>query len=73
MIDEVLVVGEVLLGAVLLLAWTAIEVIGYVGLVFHVALKRGWIAFATPPPPQARWGKTVRAAGLRARRQQLAS
>jgi hypothetical protein len=74
MIGEMLVVCEALLGAALLLAWAAVEVIGYVGFVLYLALKRGWIAFAAPPRPKrdVRWGTAVRAAGLSAGRQQPA-
>lgn len=65
-------VCEVLLGAVLLLAWTAFEVIGYAGLLFYIVRHQRWLVISAAPKParDIRWGATVRAAGLRARRLQ---
>ena len=64
---EVAVMCEVLLGAVLLLAWTAFEPMGYGGLLFYVARSRGWLTQFAPAKPRRdmRWGTAVRAAGLR--------
>jgi hypothetical protein len=71
---ELLVVCEVLLGAVLLLLWTAFEVIGYGGLLFYIVRHQRWlvvsVSAAPKPARDIRWGATVRAAGLRARRLQ---
>ena len=60
---------EVLLGAVLLLLWTAFEVIGYGGLLFYIVRHQRWLVVSAAPKParDIRWGTTVRAAGLRAR------
>lgn len=58
-----------LLGAALLILWMAIEAIGYGGLLFCAALRRGWIvlpsAKAVRKARDIRWGVAVRAAGLR--------
>ena len=64
---EAVVVLEMLLGAALLLLWVALEVIGYAGLLFHVARTQRWLAAYAPSKPvrDIRWGVTVRAAGLR--------
>jgi len=64
---EAVVVLEMLLGAALLLLWVALEVIGYAGLLFHVARTQRWFAVLAPSKParDIRWGVTVRAAGLR--------
>ena len=64
-------VGVVVLGAALLALWMAIEAIGYGGLLFCIALRRGWIVLAPRPAARRsrdiRWGVAVRAAGLRPR------
>ena len=64
---EVAVMCEVLLGALLLLAWTAFELIGYGGLLFYVARRHGWVTLFPPAKPRrdVRWGVAVRAEGLR--------
>jgi len=64
---EAAAVCEMLLGAVLLVAWIALELIGYGGLMFHAARSRGWFTLVAPAKPRRdiRWGVTVRAAGLR--------
>ena len=69
---EAVLVCEVLLGAVILVLWTAIEVIGYGGLLVHIVRKQRWLVVSAAPKParDIRWGTTVRAAGLRARRLQ---
>ena len=69
---EAAFVCEALLGAVLLLLWMAIEVIGYVGLLFFIVRRQRWlvVSAASKPARDIRWGTTVRAAGLRARRLQ---
>ena len=69
---EVAFVCEVLLGAVLLLLWTAFEVIGYGGLLFYIVRHQRWLVVSTAAKParDIRWGTAVRAAGLRARRLQ---
>ena len=74
MIGTFLSVCEALIAAALFLVWVAIEVIGYGGLVFYIAAKWRWITFTAPPRPPRdhRWGTSVRAAGLSARRQQPA-
>ena len=66
-------VGAVVLGAALLILWIAIEVIGYGGVLFCIALRRGWIVLASGSTAVRktrdvrRWGVVVRAAGLRPR------
>jgi hypothetical protein len=65
-------VGVVALGAVLLILWTAIEVIGFGGPLFCTALRRGWLVLpsrsaAGRQARDIRWGGAVRAAGLRPR------
>jgi len=67
---EVAFAGEVLLGAALLLLWTAFEVIGYVGLLFYIVRHQRWLVVSAAPKRarDIRWGATVRAAGLRSRR-----
>ena len=69
---EAAFVGEALLGAVLLVLWTAIEVIGYGGRLFYIVRHQRWFVVSAAPKParDIRWGTTVRAAGLRARRLQ---
>jgi hypothetical protein len=69
---EVAVICEVLFGAVLLLAWAAFELIGYGGLLFSVARRRGWFTLfaAAKPRRDIRWGIAIRAEGLRSRRLQ---
>ena len=71
---EAAAVCEMLLGAVLLLLWVAVEVIGYGGLLFSLARSQRWLVVVTPPRPArtVRWGISVRAAGLRSRRPQTA-
>jgi hypothetical protein len=63
--------GAALLGAALLVVWMAIEVIGYGGALFCIALRRGWIVLPSGPRVRKardiRWGVAVRAAGLRPR------
>ena len=73
-VGEIVVACEVALGAVLLIAWAAIEVIGFGGLLFRVALNQRWIVLQRPVKPKRdiRWGTAVRAAGLRTRRPQTA-
>ena len=67
---EAALVCEVLLGAVLLLLWTAIEIVGYGGLLVAIVRHQRWFVPARAPKParDIRWGATVRAAGLRSRR-----
>ena len=69
---EAAFVCEVVLGAVLLLLWAAFEVIGCGGLLFHIVRRQRWLVVSAAPKParDIRWGTTVRAAGLRARRLQ---
>ena len=65
---EVVLVCEVLLGAVLLLLWAALEVIGYGGLLISIVRRQRWFVVVPAPPKPARdvrWGTTVRAEGLR--------
>jgi hypothetical protein len=65
---EVVLVCEVLFGAVLLLLWAALEVIGYGGLLFSIVRNQRWfivVSAPSKPPRDIRWGITVRAAGLR--------
>ena len=71
---EAAVVCEMLLGAVLLLLWVAIEAIGYCGLLFSIVRRQRWLVVVTPATParQIKWGISVRAAGLRSRRPQAA-
>ena len=62
----------VLVGAVLLALWLAIEVIGYGGMLVCIAILRGWIVPASGSRSirkarDVRWGVVVRAAGLRPR------
>ena len=66
---EVAFVCEVLLGAILLLLWTAFEVIGYGGLLFSIVRRQRWLVVSAAPKRarDIRWGATVRAAGLRSR------
>jgi len=63
--------GAVLLGAALLVLWIAIEVVGYGGLLFCVALRRGWLVLPSRSTSRKardiRWGVAVRMAGLRPR------
>ena len=70
---EAVLVCEVLLGALILVLWTAIEVIGYGGLLFYLVRRQRWLVLSAAPKPSRdiRWGTTVRAAGLRARRLQV--
>ena len=61
-----------LVGAVLLVLWLAIEVIGYGGMLVGFAILRGWIVPASDSrrirkARDVRWGVVVRAAGLRPR------
>ena len=67
---EAAFVCEVLLGAVILVLWTAFEVVGYGGLLFYIVRHQRWFVVSAAPKParDIRWGTTVRAAGLRARR-----
>jgi hypothetical protein len=66
---EAVVVCEMLLGAALLVLWTAIEVIGYGGLLLKLIRSQRWLVVAPAKPArEIRWGTTVRAAGLRGRR-----
>ena len=69
---EAVFVCEALLGAVILVLWTAIEVLGYGGLLVCIVRRQRWFAVSVAPKPAGdiRWGTTVRAAGLRARRLQ---
>jgi len=69
---EAAVIGEALLGAALLLVWTAIEIIGYGGLLIVIVRRQRWLVVSAAPKParDIRWGATVRAAGLRSRRLQ---
>jgi hypothetical protein len=69
---EAAFVCEALLGAVILVLWTAIEVIGYGGLLVYIVRCQRWLVVSSAPKParDIRWGTTVRAAGLRARRLQ---
>jgi hypothetical protein len=64
---EAAVVCEVLCGAALLLAWVAIEVIGYSGMAIQVLRRQRWFPMPARRQPvrDVRWGVTVRAAGLR--------
>ena len=64
---EAVVVCEMLLGAALLVLWTAIEVIGYGGLLITIVRSQHWLVVVAPAKParEIRWGTTVRAAGLR--------
>jgi len=66
---EAAFVCEALLGAVLLLLWTAFEVIGYGGLLFSIVRRQRWLVVSAAPKRarDIRWGATVRAAGLRSR------
>ena len=69
---EAFLVCEVLLGAVILVLWTAVEVIGYGGVLFYILRRQRWLGVSAAPKParDIRWGTTVRAAGLRACRLQ---
>ena len=69
---EAVFVCEALLGAVILVLWTAIEVIAYGGLLFYIVRRQRWFVVSAAPKParDIRWGTTVRAEGLRARRLQ---
>jgi hypothetical protein len=66
-LGEAIVVCELLLGAVLILAWVAIEVLGYCGLAIAILRNQRWLTLASTPKParDIKWGATVRAAGLR--------
>jgi hypothetical protein len=63
--------GAVLLGAALLVLWAAIEVVGYGGVVFCVAVRRGWLVRPSRSTSRKardiRWGVAIRMAGLRPR------
>jgi hypothetical protein len=66
---EAALLCEVLLGAVILMLWTAIEIIGYGGLLVAIVRQQRWLVLSAPKPARdIRWGATVRAAGLRSRR-----
>jgi hypothetical protein len=69
---EAAFVCEALLGAVILVLWTLIGVIGYGGLLVYIVRRQRWLVVSSAPKParDIRWGTTVRAAGLRARRLQ---
>jgi hypothetical protein len=71
-IGEAAVIAQLLLGAVLLLVWVAIEVIGYGGLAISLLRRQRWVSFAWTPKParDIKWGATVRAAGIRSQRVQ---
>jgi hypothetical protein len=71
---EVVVTFEVVLGAALLLAWAAVEIIGYAGVLWRAAANQQWVAVRRPVKPahDIRWGTAVRAAGFRAQRRQHA-
>jgi hypothetical protein len=64
---EAAVVCELLLGAVLLLVWVAIEVVGYGGFAIAVLRNQRWLtlASASRPARDIKWGAAVRAAGMR--------
>ena len=64
---EAALVCELLLGAVLLLLWVALEVIGYGGLLISIARRQRWLAISAPTRKtrDIRWGTAVRAEGLR--------
>jgi hypothetical protein len=71
-IGEAALIGEVALGAALLLLWAAIEVIGYGGLAIAILRRQRWMTLASQPKParDIKWGASVRAAGLRSQRLQ---
>ena len=68
-ISEGAVIGQLVLGAVLLTLWAAIEVIGYGGLVVSLLKRQRWVSFESKPKAKPmrdiKWGATVRAAGVR--------
>jgi hypothetical protein len=66
-IGHAALIGEIALGAALLLLWVAIEVIGYGGVAILLLRQQRWLTFASRPKParDIKWGATVRAAGLR--------
>jgi hypothetical protein len=72
-LGEAFVACEIAFGAALLFAWAAIEVIGYGGLLYRMALKQQWIALQRPAKPanDIRWGTVVRAAGFQVRAHEL--
>jgi hypothetical protein len=63
-------IGEIALGAALLLVWVVIEVIGYGGAAIMLLRRQRWLTFASRPRParDIKWGATVRAAGIRSQR-----
>ena len=68
-LGEAFVACELALGAALLLVWAAIEMIGYGGLLYRMALKQQWVSLRRPAKPanDIRWGTVVRAAGFQVR------
>jgi hypothetical protein len=66
-IGHAALIGEMALGAALLLLWVAIEVIGYGGVAIMLLRRQRWLTFTSRPKParDIRWGSTVRAAGIR--------
>jgi hypothetical protein len=71
MMSELIVVAEVMVSAVLLLGWAAVEVVGYVTLLVHNIKNQRWLLIqrSVAPAREIRWGTAVRAAGLHGRRQ----
>jgi hypothetical protein len=69
-VGEAVFLGEVALGAVILLLWCAIEAIGFGGWLLQIALNQRWIVLQRPVKParDIKWGTAVRAAGFRGRR-----
>jgi hypothetical protein len=64
--------GAALFGGALLIAWVAIEAIGFGGASICLALRRGWLVLPSGPrrarkARDIRWGVAVRAAGMRPR------
>jgi len=68
-IGEGAVIGQLVLGAVLLILWVAVEVIGYGGLAVSLLKRQRWVSFESKPKAKPmrdiKWGATVRAAGVR--------
>ena len=50
---EAAVIGEALLGAALLLVWTAIEIIGYGGLLIVIVRRQRWLVVSAAPSRRA--------------------
>jgi hypothetical protein len=69
-VAEIALACEVAFGALLLLLWVAIEVMGYAGLLLQTVRNQRWIVLQRPVKPtrDIKWGTSVRAAGLRALR-----